>query len=362
MKLKYFHTFFFSIIFLANPAYAIISPDMQTAVTGMADEISQFATENTALAVSELVVPAPDENHERVAYAISEYITETLVQKKKFRVIEKKQIGRIIKALELNQTGLTDASSAEIIGKLVGAKFMLLGSVTFTGESYQVSVRLVEIQTGQIKLSKSFILSADSAEVAASLYRPPSFRFHVSMALNYYGLSQQGTAMHNLGMGFGYKYNTSGRHWAGFQLNPWFYHFYSQKNIRNDGSGNNVNFYMSSRNAVEFLPGYVYRLPMSRFLSFNFGLYGGAIVYTLYESHEKIGIGSDERISRNIINWAPIIFPQFEIAIMDTQAFSFFIRLGYFALLTKTRAEFGGIIYDQYPMGGRLEGGVAFFY
>lgn len=344
------------------PVHAGITDEMTALAEETGKAVIPLMPEDAALAVSELVVPAANEETERVAYAVSEYLTDTLAKQKKFRVIEKKQITRILRALEFNQSGVTDAESAEVIGKLVGAKQMLLGSLSLTDKNYAIALRLVEIKTGQIRWSRTFVISAKSAEETASLYHPPAFRLHVSMALNYYGQSHEATALHTLGMGFGYRYNVAGRHWAGFQANPWFYQFYWSEFRRDDGQGNSVNFYLSARNAIELMPGYVYRLPVTRFMAFNFGFYGGAMVYSLYESHQKTGNGTSENFSRTQLLASPILFPQFEVAIMDTQAFSFFIRLSYFVLLKKIEAEFSGIAYSQYPMGMRLDGGVAFYY
>lgn len=342
--------------------HAGISDEMEILAQETEKAVSPLIGSDGALAVSELVVPASTEETERVAYAVSEYLTETLAQQKKFRVIEKKQISRILHALEFSQSGVTDAESAEVIGKLVGAKQMLLGSLSLAEERYTIALRLVEIKTGQIRWARTFVVSAKSGAAATTLYHPPAFRLHVSMALNYYGQSYEATALHTLGMGFGYRYNVAGRHWAGFQANPWFYHFYWSEFRRDDGQGNSVNFYLSARNAIELMPGYVYRLPVTRFLALNFGIYGGAMVYSLYESHQRTGNGTSTNFSRTQLMAAPILFPQFEVAIMDTQAFSFFIRLSYFFLFKKMESDFAGIAYSQYPMGGRLDGGVAFYY
>ncbi len=350
------------VLMAVAPQHADISDEMAAVAQETQKAIVPLIPDDGVLAVSELVMPRPTEETERVAYAVSEYLTDTLVQQQKFRVIEKKQISRILHALEFNQSGITDTESAEVIGKLVGAKQMLLGSISLTDAKYNISLRLVEIKSGQIRWARTFVVSAKSGAAATSVYHPPAFRLHISMALNYYGQSYESTALHTLGMGLGYRYNFAGRHWAGFQANPWFYHFYWSEARRDDGSGNSVNFYVSARNAIELMPGYVYRLPVTRFLAFNFGLYGGAMVYSLYESHQRTGVGGFSNVSRTQLAAAPILFPQFEVAIMDTQAFSFFLRLSYFVLFKKTEAEFSGIAYSQYPMGARLEGGVAFYY
>ena len=84
-----------------------------------------------------------------------------------FNMIERERLDALIDEMALGKSGLIDEASAAKIGKLLGAQYMVLGSVTslstktktnsFSGNSYQVFahvyVRMVEVETGRVVLA-----------------------------------------------------------------------------------------------------------------------------------------------------------------------------------------------------------------
>ncbi len=90
-----------------------------------------------------------------------------LVMTGMFNMIERERLDALIDEMALGKTGLIDEASAAKIGKLLGAQYMVLGSVTslstktktnsFSGNSYQVFahvyVRMVEVETGRVVLA-----------------------------------------------------------------------------------------------------------------------------------------------------------------------------------------------------------------
>lgn len=102
----------------------------------------------------------------------SEYAIYQLLASGWFDLVDYEQLGNIAKMHEINMSGLVDQSTAVQVGKFAGAQFMMIGNVTGlttkeSGLGYQhgraggagvdvrtvianVSVRLVDIETGQI--------------------------------------------------------------------------------------------------------------------------------------------------------------------------------------------------------------------
>ena len=357
MKITLYIFLFFSFNLMSLHA---MEGDMVSMGSDILKGTANVIAEKQSIAVSEIVTTRKYEEDQRIAYAISEYITEVLVKSGKFRVIEKKQIIKILNALEMAQTGLIDTGTAEVVGKLIGARYMLLGSLIKQPKSYRVSFRLVEIETALVKWAGSYDLTHDSAEYATRIYHPPSWRLHATICLNWYGFSPEGGALHSLGMSFGFRYNLFSRHWTGIQINPFFYHYGRWEDHVSSGIKTELNYYF--QNAIEILPGYSYRLPVSRALAMNFGLYGGMIFYTLKESHSQIDGGVETRQEDSTSLKAPIILPQVDLSIMDNQPFSFFIRLGYFVIFRETSVSAYGFSRSDLPRGVRLEGGGSFFF
>jgi TolB-like protein len=66
-------------------------------------------------------------------------------------VVERRQIDKVMKELELNLTGLVDADKRVKAGKLLGARFLLSGSGFKMGDEIYVETKVIDAETGQIK-------------------------------------------------------------------------------------------------------------------------------------------------------------------------------------------------------------------
>lgn len=69
-------------------------------------------------------------------------------------VIERDKINYVLKELELQQSGAVDQSTAVEVGKILGAKFMVFGSITQLDDDHtRMVVRLVNVETSEIVAS-----------------------------------------------------------------------------------------------------------------------------------------------------------------------------------------------------------------
>lgn len=106
---------------------------------------------------------------------VSEFVIEELLDTGRFDVVEREQLTAIAKEQKLSLTGLFDTSTAVQMGGLVGAKYLVIGSVTglstkTSGLSYEnsslgkiggqqntvianVTARIVDVETGRIVLA-----------------------------------------------------------------------------------------------------------------------------------------------------------------------------------------------------------------
>lgn len=78
------------------------------------------------------------------------HFTMELVKLKKFEVIERTQLDKILQEQLLDQSGVINRETLLQIGKILGIEAVFLGSCVRHGGRGLVSVRLVEIQTGRI--------------------------------------------------------------------------------------------------------------------------------------------------------------------------------------------------------------------
>ena len=95
-------------------------------------------------------------------------ITDALVSSGKFNVVARAQLDKVLAEQKLNNSDLVDPKAAQKVGRLVGARYVVLGSlisVNFQSgyptskDTYEtkVQIQLVETETGSIKVSETFV-------------------------------------------------------------------------------------------------------------------------------------------------------------------------------------------------------------
>jgi TolB-like protein len=100
-----------------------------------------------------------------VAEAAAENLRNALVQHQKFAVIERSQIQQAIREQTFGQTGQVDAKEAIALGKLLGARMIVVGSVTKLGETYTINARFIDVESGQVSEAKSIKTNDENALV-----------------------------------------------------------------------------------------------------------------------------------------------------------------------------------------------------
>lgn len=105
---------------------------------------------------------------------LSEQLVTELFKTKRFEILERAQLERLISEQKLALSDLADPSQASKLGQLNIADLLVTGSVVHRSGAITVNARLVETQTSQLfaAASASFPLTAD----LASLVVPPAAR------------------------------------------------------------------------------------------------------------------------------------------------------------------------------------------
>lgn len=83
----------------------------------------------------------------------SEAIINRIVNDKSLRVVEESQIDKAVNSLARNQTGLFEEESYLNVGKMVDARFVVVGSVQVVAGQVVVTARLLEVETRQLLAS-----------------------------------------------------------------------------------------------------------------------------------------------------------------------------------------------------------------
>ncbi|BCG62748.1 MAG: hypothetical protein methR_P0398 [Methyloprofundus sp.] len=95
---------------------------------------------------------------------ISETFTSALVNSNNFKIIEREQLDKVVKEMEMTQTGFIETTDAVEIGKMLQADAIITGSVALLKNQIQLNARIIEIES-------AYVIGAESATTQYSLDR-----------------------------------------------------------------------------------------------------------------------------------------------------------------------------------------------
>jgi len=93
-------------------------------------------------------------SRKRVNFAVSELISHYILKQKSLQLIERAQLSEVLKEQRLGLSGAIDSKTAAVVGQLLGARLLVLGNVVKLGDYYQITVKLVDVQTAQLVTSE----------------------------------------------------------------------------------------------------------------------------------------------------------------------------------------------------------------
>src|SRR6267378_4619927 len=96
-----------------------------------------------------------------LASDMSDALTEQLVAGARLRVVERQQIAKVMKEQLLAQSGAMSDEVQIKVAQLVGARFIVLGTVGTKGRSYVVSLRALDYSSAQVAFSESLKVGSD---------------------------------------------------------------------------------------------------------------------------------------------------------------------------------------------------------
>ena len=80
----------------------------------------------------------------------AELLTLTLSMDDRFRLVERKEIDKILEEVQLNRSGYVDTKNAIKIGRILGAQIMVLGVILEINSNLRIDIHLVEPESGKI--------------------------------------------------------------------------------------------------------------------------------------------------------------------------------------------------------------------
>jgi TolB-like protein len=90
-----------------------------------------------------------NEEEKDLAIAVADTLQTKLIGLKKYTIIVRgESLSKVIEELAFQQTGVVDEETAVEVGKQIGAKFVITGSVMKPESFYTVNALLIDVETG----------------------------------------------------------------------------------------------------------------------------------------------------------------------------------------------------------------------
>ena len=111
-----------------------------------------FAREYIAVIDFEFIGVSKDD-----AKAITRRFTTEMIKLEVYQVLERIEMKKILEEQKFQYSGCVDMKCAVEIGKMIGAKYMVVGSVSKVGDSYSIDSRMINVKTSESYISANFI-------------------------------------------------------------------------------------------------------------------------------------------------------------------------------------------------------------
>jgi TolB-like protein len=128
------------------------------------DEEEEAADDETAIPVSEEKITVALNNFENrgvpsyEASLLTDLYSHSLLETGVFRVIERKELDKILSEQELQLSDITSENTVKI-GEILNAPYLCTGSIGKMGTTYLINVKLIRIETGETLVNEKKELS-----------------------------------------------------------------------------------------------------------------------------------------------------------------------------------------------------------
>jgi TolB-like protein len=136
---------------------------MDQRLTELSKQISDGLTENQKKTIAVVEFVDLEGRVTNFGRFVAEELITRLYQTRKFKVIERQLLNKIVAEQKLSLGGMIDQASAQKLGKLLGVDAIASGTVTDLGKSLRVNARLISTNTGEVfAVAAAEIVKGDS--------------------------------------------------------------------------------------------------------------------------------------------------------------------------------------------------------
>lgn len=111
--------------------------------------------EKTKIAVLDFRLQGNDFETKDMGKIVAEWLITAFVHEGRFEVIERKLLGEVLEEQQMVEAGIVDQETASEIGKLLGVKVIISGSVAKIQDVVEVNARIVDVTSASIITAES---------------------------------------------------------------------------------------------------------------------------------------------------------------------------------------------------------------
>jgi TolB-like protein len=128
--------------------------------------VKSFASSGRASLFHRVAIPyfeevGPAVGEHRLGRLVAELFAVELGARPPFVVIERERLGQVMAEHRLVGLGMVDQQDAAEFGRILGAQSVISGTVSEAGPQFMVTVRQVEVETGQVLVTGSVGIQRD---------------------------------------------------------------------------------------------------------------------------------------------------------------------------------------------------------
>lgn len=118
--------------------------------------------------VAVLYFDVPDKQEELQVFrkGLAQMLITDLVAEPRLRVVERDRLEDVQKELNLSSSGRVEAATAQQMGRLLGAKYQVMGSIVPLGKAMSFETKVVVVETGQVIRTTRAVASVDDVFAA----------------------------------------------------------------------------------------------------------------------------------------------------------------------------------------------------
>ncbi len=116
--------------------------------------IPQLAEAHT-LAIADFDAHASDPQLQPLAKGMADMLITDLSAVKALQLVERSKLAAVVAELKLQQGPYVDPNTAQRLGKLVAAEWLMVGGLTASGSKLRLDARIIQVETGKVQLAKA---------------------------------------------------------------------------------------------------------------------------------------------------------------------------------------------------------------